>query len=472
MRYIMLAYNDISYMVKDLPPIAVVNILPFGPIERITSALTYCGANVFLFNLTKKLKAQSYFNTSFNQRIIPDDHGKDFVCKLKVIQNLFIKKHPQLHNDYEYSLCGENLHVSLHLEKTFQSCGLVLLGNSGMFIDADKISITLNGKPSIYWCSSVNPFTGFCIYSAGCKKWQRDGCANCPILGKTRDNKDLCAEIFARKRHGLAEVHNLTVATPSRWLCHETRQSLLGKKFPHTVIPTSVKLETYRPIPQEEAQKRLGIPSDRPVILVGSAGLRKNKGGHLLCEALRQLQGQWSNTPPRVLFFGHDAPFLTRIKECGLEAQSLGWIDDIRTMACIYAAADVFVSPSFQDNLPNTVNESLSCGTPVICFDRYSSEDVVIDGVTGFLARHPGLPLSPDGQLVQSAPYEPDAERCTDLAEKIHYFLELPRWHREQMRWECRRLAEATFSPVLEAARYLQLFRHMLGLPSNTLSYK
>ena len=274
----------------------------------------------------------------------------------------------------------------------------------------------------------------------------------------------MCAQIFAHKKRGYADAQDLIVVTPSRWLNQEIQQSILGENFFSTVIPTSVKLDIFRPMPRQEALERLGIPQDRPVILTGSAGLRKNKGGHLLCEALRQLEGQWSDTPPRVLVFGHDAPFLARLRDSGLEAESLGWIDDLHTIACVYAAADVFVSPSFQDNLPNTVNESLACGTPVICFDRFSSEDVVIDGVTGFLARHPGLPLSPDGELIQPAPYEPEPERCADLAAKILQFFELPQWRRNAMRWECRQLAEATFDPLREAAHYLQLFRNMLGL--------
>lgn len=461
----MLSYDEVSLLTDGLPNIAVVSNLPHGPIERITSSFARCGANVFLFNLTEKIKSQSYFDNSIKQRIVPNDKGKDYINKFRVMQTLFLKKHPHLRYEYEYDFCVDNLHVNLASENIFQGCELVLLGTFGLLIDSDKISETLATKKTILCCCSANPFTGFCMYPAGCAKWQNGGCANCPILGKTGDGKDFCADVFARKKTGFADVCNLTVVTPSRWLGSEIQKSILGGKFRHAVIPTDVRLDIYHPKVRSEARRLLGIPDDRPVLLAGSAGLRKNKGGYLLCEALRQLRGQWSGVPPRVILFGHDAPFLSRLAKYGVEAQSLGWIDDIRTMANVYAAADVFVSASFQDNLPNTVNEALSCGTPVICFDRFSSEDVVIDGVTGFLAKHPGLPLSPDGQLIQLAPYEPEPGCCADLARKIHHFFELPDWRRDAMGWECRRLAEATFNPVLVATRYLQLFRHMLGLP-------
>lgn len=461
----MLNYEDLLPLTKDLPSIAGVNNLIAAPFERIVSSLISCGADVTLFNLTEKVRQHADFNSHI-KRVIPKEKGKDFLNKFKVIQNLFAKKHPHLTQDYEYFFCGENLHVPLHLEKEFQACEVVLLGEFSMLIDADMISEILRSKKTVAWSSSANLFTGFCGQPAGCEKWQSSGCADCPMLGRTIGNQDMCATFFARKLTGFADIRDFVVVTPSRWLSRESQRSVLGKPFFHTIIPTCVKLDTYMPIPQSRARKDLGIPIDSSVILLASTnGMRKNKGTYVACEALSQLQRRWGKSMvPQILFFGHKAPYLERLRECGYEVQSLGWIDDIRTMAKIYAAADVFVSPSFQDNLPNTVNEALACGTPVICFDRFSSEDVVIDGVTGFLAKHPGLPLSPEGRLIQPAPYEPTPERCADLAEQLLKFFELPMWRRECMRHECRQFAEATFNPVEEAMRYLQLFRNMLGL--------
>jgi glycosyltransferase involved in cell wall biosynthesis len=51
-----------------------------------------------------------------------------------------------------------------------------------------------------------------------------------------------------------------------------------------------------------------------------------------------------------------------------------------------YNAADVFVAPSLEDNLPNTVMESLSCGTPVVAFNIGGMPDMVEHKVNGYLA--------------------------------------------------------------------------------------
>ena len=45
-----------------------------------------------------------------------------------------------------------------------------------------------------------------------------------------------------------------------------------------------------------------------------------------------------------------------------------GSITDDRLMALTYSAADFFILPSREDNLPNTMLESIVCGKPVISF--------------------------------------------------------------------------------------------------------
>lgn len=64
----------------------------------------------------------------------------------------------------------------------------------------------------------------------------------------------------------------------------------------------------------------------------------------------------------------------------------LGAINDELLMSVAYSAADVFVIPSLMDNLPNTVLESLMCGTPVIGFPVGGILDMVKHEENGYLA--------------------------------------------------------------------------------------
>ncbi|MBA4058356.1 MAG: hypothetical protein C0490_26800 [Marivirga sp.] len=63
----------------------------------------------------------------------------------------------------------------------------------------------------------------------------------------------------------------------------------------------------------------------------------------------------------------------------------LGRIEDERLMSVAYAAADAFIIPSVEDNLPNTVLESLLCGTPVIGFPVGGIAEMIQDGRNGLL---------------------------------------------------------------------------------------
>jgi glycosyltransferase involved in cell wall biosynthesis len=51
-----------------------------------------------------------------------------------------------------------------------------------------------------------------------------------------------------------------------------------------------------------------------------------------------------------------------------------------------YNAADLFILPSLEDNLPNTIMESLSCGTPVVAFNTGGIPEMIDHKSNGYLA--------------------------------------------------------------------------------------
>ena len=93
---------------------------------------------------------------------------------------------------------------------------------------------------------------------------------------------------------------------------------------------------------------------------------------------------------------------------------SLGPIDDEFQIALAYSAADVFVLPSLQDNLPNTVVEAMACGVPVVGFDVGGMPDMVEHKKTGFLAKSKDV-----GSLLEGIKWViSSSERHTQLSEK------------------------------------------------------
>jgi len=107
--------------------------------------------------------------------------------------------------------------------------------------------------------------------------------------------------------------------------------------------------------------------------------------------------------------------------------------------ALIYAAADVFVAPSVQDNLPNTVMEALACGTPCVAFQIGGMPDLIEHKQNGYLA-HPFA--------------------TEDLAQGIAWVLE------SRQRWQvlssrAREKVEQEFTLEKQARRYLSVFEEV-----------
>ena len=59
----------------------------------------------------------------------------------------------------------------------------------------------------------------------------------------------------------------------------------------------------------------------------------------------------------------------------------VGWI--LKLVKC-YQAADTFLNTSYDDAGPSMINQSIMCGTPVICYDNGAALDVIEEGVSGF----------------------------------------------------------------------------------------
>ena len=238
--------------------------------------------------------------------------------------------------------------------------------------------------PIVWTLHDMWAFTGGCHYSYECTKYQKK-CGNCPQLGSKR-NYDLSRWILNRKYKNWRKL-NLTIVTPSKWLAKCAKGSFLFRDLRVEVIPYIIDIDIFKPIGKLTAREILNLPKDKKIIVFGgiSAASDRRKGFQYLQPALKRLTDDGQKEDTELVIFGLSTPLNS--PNLSLKTSYLGVVNDDITLALIYSAADVFVAPSIQDNFPNTVLESLACGTPVAAFNIGGNPDMVEHRKNGYLAK-------------------------------------------------------------------------------------
>jgi glycosyltransferase involved in cell wall biosynthesis len=293
-------------------------------------------------------------------------------------------------------------------------------------------------QPIVLTLHDMWAFTGGCHYSQECDRYTQS-CGACPQL-KSRHQHDLSRWVWSRKAKAWKDL-NLTVVTPSRWLAECASRSSLFQQTRVEVIPNGLDTQIYKPMDRCIARDRLNLPQDKFLVLFGAmyATSDARKGFHLLQPALQKLSTAGWQDKLELIVFGAAKP--SQPTDFGFKTHYLGSFQDDLSLALIYAAADVFVAPSVQDNLPNTVMEALACGTPSVAFKIGGMPDLIEHQYTGYLAQ----------------PYEAD-----DLAAGIAWILDNPERHAALCQ-QSRQTTEQEFTVQQQAQAYKTLFEELLA---------
>jgi glycosyltransferase involved in cell wall biosynthesis len=179
-------------------------------------------------------------------------------------------------------------------------------------------------------------------------------------------------------------VNRLHIIAPSKWLKDLSQTSPLLKKFLHYHIPNGIDHDIFQPEEQTSARQKLNLPVGRKIFLFIADDLKtKRKGYNLLKTAFEKLAS--------------DDVVLCSVGRSGTgtidnpNVIELGVVQTEKEMNLVYSAADLFIIPSLEDNLPNTVIEALLCGIPVAGFPIGGITDMITDGVNGYLASKVGI---------------------------------------------------------------------------------
>jgi glycosyltransferase involved in cell wall biosynthesis len=143
------------------------------------------------------------------------------------------------------------------------------------------------------------------------------------------------------------------------------------------VIPNGVESSTYHPVERDWSK----------VKLLFAGRLVHQKGVDILIQALSKLQDlRWE------LDLVGDGPksdeYARFVSEAGLadRVHFKGWLAD-EDLRKAYQEATHFILPSRHEGMPNVILEAMASGLPVIATRIAGSEELVLDGKTGYLVQ-------------------------------------------------------------------------------------
>ena len=306
--------------------------------------------------------------------------------------------------------------------------------NSGML---DVRMLKKINKPIVWTMHDMWPFTGGCHYvSDDCRKF----CTSCHDCNQLEGMQkwDISIKVFRTKRKYYPECIHLV--SPSKWLAEEARKSALLNMMPINVIPNCIEIEKFSPKDKLLARNALGLSKDSKIILFGAMGGASDprKGFQYLKKAMEILYKRKQRVGKKIelLVFGGDSSD----ESFDFPVHYAGRLHDDISLALLYSAADVMVVPSHMDNLPNTIMEALSCGTPCVGFNIGGIPDMIKHGINGFLAN----------------PYDEE-----DLAESILSVLENDE-RQKFMSKKAREYVIKNFNEKIIAKKYIELYRQCL----------
>jgi glycosyltransferase involved in cell wall biosynthesis len=336
-----------------------------------------------------------------------------------------------------FSFSLANFGTDLRQHPDIQSADVIHLHwvNQGFLSLQNVRQLAELGKPIFWTLHDMWAFTGGCHYARGCTHFLQS-CGQCAFV-KNPSEHDLSHRIWLKKQDNFPK--NIHFITCSQWLQQAAQSSSLLRHHRIDALPNPIDTQVFLPTPEAQRQLRrqaLGIAPDAQVLLfVAMKVSETRKGFHHLLVALQHLKSSHPGQPFEILVLGKAEP--EALQQLPYPTHALGMVTAADELAAWYGTADLFIIPSLEDNLPNTVMESLACGTPVVGFQTGGIPEMVEHGQQGAIV--------PQG----------DAK---GLAQSIHDLCSQPQ-KLSALRTAARHKVESCYSLEVIGQRHLDLYR-------------
>jgi glycosyltransferase involved in cell wall biosynthesis len=373
-----------------------------------------------------------------------DSISTNFAGRLKAKFNFLYERLPFIllrakAREVRFAFSTADLGSDIKKESDIQNADILHLHwtNSGFLSTQNIQQLFETGKPVVWTLHDMWAFTGGCHYSGDCYHFIT-GCGNCWMLRDPHKN-DLSHTGWKRKAAMYKPAKNIVFVTCSHWLAEVARTSSLLKDFRIETIPNPIDTVLFSPRDKIAERVKWNVDPTSKIILFGAANiLDRRKGIIYLVDALNELKNNFKDTDQiEIVLFGKNKSF--DIGQLPFKVYEMGIITSQEDMASLYNLADVYVTPAIEDNLPNTVMESLACGTPVVAFNTGGLPDMVEHQQNGYLAAF---------------------KSAADFAAGIHFVLNSNQ--KSQLSANARKKVMDNFTNEIVASKYMDIYRSIL----------
>ena len=235
--------------------------------------------------------------------------------------------------------------------------------------------------PIVWSLHDMWAFTGGCHYDEHCGRFVKE-CGKCVVLG-SQSEKDLSSKNYKQKKEVFSKLPNLTIIGLSKWLQESAKSSSLFRDKKVINLPNPIDTKKFKKFDKDKARELWGLPKNKKLVLFGamSSTSDQRKGFFELSEALKNT----NKKDFELVIFGTSTP--EKPQDFGFNLHYMGTLSDNVSLVSLYNAVDVMVVPSLQENLSNTIMESLACGTPVVAFNIGGNKDMIDHKINGYLAK-------------------------------------------------------------------------------------